>query len=89
MKHYKLWIEDLDDKLEDGIPEKHIVMITGTPGTMKSSLSYNFLHKNAMKTGASALYLTLEQDQDSFMYQMYFSGHTTADHMSTHLRVRM
>lgn len=67
---YKLHITGLDDKMETGIPDKHIVLLTGTPGTMKSSLAYYFLYQNARQNGAKGLYLTLEQEKDGFMYHL-------------------
>lgn len=66
MESYRLHIRGLDDKMDEGIPERHIVLLTGTPGTMKSSIAYNFLYQNAMDKEVSALYLTLEQDKDNF-----------------------
>ena len=69
-KCYKLNIEGLDDKMDEGIPDKHIVLIAGTPGTMKSTLAYYTLLANAQSGNAKALYLTLEQDKDNFMYHL-------------------
>ena len=40
----KTYIEGFDKILEGGIPRGHIVLVTGTPGTMKSSLSYYILY---------------------------------------------
>ena len=67
---YKLYIKGLDDKMDEGIPEKHIVLLTGTPGTMKSSISYNILFNNAKEKETKCLYLTLEQDKDNFLYHL-------------------
>ena len=56
--------------MDTGIPEKHVVLLTGTPGTMKSSLAYNILYQNAKRDGISGLYLTLEQDTENFSYHI-------------------
>ena len=69
-KTYKLHINGLDDKMDAGIPDKHIVLLAGTPGTMKSTLAYYFLHSNTKQGDAKALYLTLEQEKDNFMYHL-------------------
>ncbi len=70
VKSYRMNIRGLDSKMEEGIPEKHTVMVTGTPGTMKSSICYNFLYHNAKDEGVNGLFLTLEQDKDNFMFQL-------------------
>ncbi len=69
-KTYKLNINGLDDKMDGGIPEKHIILLAGTPGTMKSTLAYRTLMANAQDGETKALYLTLEQDRDNFMYHL-------------------
>ena len=69
-KSYKLNINGLDDKMDGGIPDKHIVLLAGTPGTMKSTLAYRTLMANAQDGETKALYLTLEQDRDNFMYHL-------------------
>jgi circadian clock protein KaiC len=58
----------------EGIPEKHIVLLTGTAGTMKSSIAYNMLYNNAKNDDVSGLYLTLEQDRDNFHYHLTKMG---------------
>ena len=68
--NYKFNINGLDDKMGDGIPDKHIVLLAGTPGTMKSTLAYYTLLSNAQGGETKALYLTLEQDKDNFMYHL-------------------
>lgn len=74
MKNYSLYIQGLDEEMDGGIPEKHIVMIAGRPGTMKSSIAYNILYNNAKEEGISCLYVTLEQDKENFMYQISKMG---------------
>lgn len=49
-----------DDVLRGGIPQGHVVLIRGASGTMKSSLAYSILYRNAT-AGIPGLYLTLEQ----------------------------
>ena len=69
-KNYKLYIDGLDENMGDGIPNKHIILLAGTPGTMKSTLAYHFLNENTKQNDANALYLTLEQDKKNFMYHI-------------------
>ena len=53
---YKLYIDGLDEKMDQGIPDKHVVMLAGTPGSMKSSFAYHFLYQNAKKDGVKGMY---------------------------------
>jgi KaiC/GvpD/RAD55 family RecA-like ATPase len=69
-KLYKTYIKGFDKELGGGIPEGHIVLIAGTPGTMKSSLSYYFLYHNVLKEGARGLYLSFEQSKKSLIFQV-------------------
>lgn len=43
------------------MPRGHVVLLRGSTGTMKSSLAYAILHRNAL-AGRKGLYVTLEQD---------------------------
>jgi circadian clock protein KaiC len=56
--------------LGGGIPEGHIVLIAGTPGTMKSSLAYYFLNQNVLKSDLRGLYLSFEQSRNSLNFQL-------------------
>lgn len=62
----KTYIEGLDEQLEGGIPQKHIVLVCGIAGTMKSSLSFNILYNEVLK-GRKALYVSLEQSSTSLL----------------------
>ncbi len=67
---FKTYIKGFDKELGGGIPEGHIVLMAGTPGTMKSSLSYYFLHHNVINTGSRGLYLSFEQSKKSLIFQL-------------------
>jgi len=67
-------IEDLDRLLEGGIPEGSFVLISGPPGTMKTSLAYAILHENAVR-GEKGLYVTMEQSRGSLVTQMGLLGY--------------
>ncbi len=74
----KTYVEGYDRILEGGIPLNHIVLLAGTPGTMKSSLSYYMLYHNVLNSDAVAVYVTLEQSRDSLLRQMEKMGLDTA-----------
>lgn len=69
IKRIKTYIDGLDDNLEGGIPEGHIVLINGASGTMKSSISFNVLYNEVIK-GNTVLYNTLEQSSASIIKHM-------------------
>lgn len=61
------FIRGFDDKLFGGIPEGHVVLIAGEPGTMKSSVASYILYNNAKESGKRGVYISLEQGRDSLM----------------------
>jgi len=70
----KSWIDGFDDVLGGGVPKGSVVLLTGLPGTMKSSLAYAILVNNAKEAGAKALYISLEQTKASLENQMTAMG---------------
>lgn len=70
----KTYIRGMDETLEGGIPRGHAVLVTGAPGTMKSSLAFSILYENALQEGARGLYLTLEQSRRSLQAHLQAMG---------------
>ena len=64
------FIEGLDGPLGGGIPWGHVVLLQGAPGTMKSSLGFSILLRNATEAGRHGLYLSLEERASSLLRQM-------------------
>jgi len=75
-KRVKTYVKSLDDQLAGGIPENHVVLIAGKPGTMKSSLAFNILYNNANRDDISGVYVTLEQSRESLLINMEGLGMT-------------
>ncbi|MBU4031575.1 MAG: AAA family ATPase [Candidatus Thermoplasmatota archaeon] len=63
-------VDGLDELLEGGIPAKHVVLICGRAGSMKSSFSYYVLHKLSEKQGRKTVYMSLEQSRQSLLKHM-------------------
>jgi len=76
MKRIKTYIEKLDEQLEGGIPKGTVSLICGTPGSMKSSLVYSILYKNALVDNLKGLYVSFEQEIGSLKLQMETLGMT-------------
>ncbi len=66
----KTYIQGLDEQLNGGVPKGHVCLVSGMPGTMKSSVTYNILHYNAKHEGKKGLYISLEQGRDSLIEHM-------------------
>jgi len=74
----------LDEALGGGIPEGSIILVAGTPGTLKSSLIYNVLYHNA-NNGRRGLYVTLEQSAESLRRAMARFGFPPIDEAKLYL----
>lgn len=70
----KTYVEGLDDLMDGGIPWGHVVLVQGTPGTMKSSFGFWILLNNAIQEGRHCLYVTLEERPESLLRQMASLG---------------
>jgi KaiC/GvpD/RAD55 family RecA-like ATPase len=68
------FVKGFDELIEGGIPTGSIVLMSGLAGTMKSSLAYYILYKNALLKGKKCLYITLEQNESSLLMQMTQMG---------------
>jgi len=59
-----------DEIIGGGIPARSIVLISGDPGTMKSSFAMSILRANSIRNGLRSLYVSLEQSRESLIRQM-------------------
>jgi circadian clock protein KaiC len=66
----KTRVKGLDTQLNGGIPAGSVVLICGQPGTMKSSLAYSILYKNAEAEKTPSVYISLEQSSKSLRDNM-------------------
>jgi KaiC/GvpD/RAD55 family RecA-like ATPase len=64
------FVKGLDENMEGGVPKGHVVLLTGMPGSMKSSVGFNILYQNAKQKNIKGVYFTLEQGRDSLLEQM-------------------
>ncbi len=73
-KRIKTYVAGFDESLGGGIPEGYVILVSGTPGTMKSSFSYSVGYHNALNNGMKAAYITLEQGKDILLEHMSSLG---------------
>jgi KaiC/GvpD/RAD55 family RecA-like ATPase len=69
MRRVKTFVKGFDEVLRGGIPAGTVTLVAGTTGTMKSAFVYSILYHNAC-AGSRALYVALEQQQNSLFAQM-------------------
>ena len=70
----KTYISKLDEKLGGGIPAGSVVLLVGATGTMKSSITFYIMYKNAMMHKCNCLYISVEQDPDKLRRQFELLG---------------
>ncbi len=66
----KTYIQGLDEQMDGGVPKGHVVLMSGMPGTMKSSVAFNILWNNAKEEDKKGLYVSLEQGRESLIEHM-------------------
>ena len=81
MNKIKTYIDGFDDVLDGGIPEGHVVLICGTPGTMKTSVTYSIMYENAKNNGRKGLYISLEESYEGLKGAMLDLGMTDIDQL--------
>lgn len=64
------YVEGLDEALDGGIPKGHVVLVCGTPGTMKTSLTFSILYNNVKNNGSKGLFIALEEGHDALRAAM-------------------
>ncbi len=70
----KTYVRGFDESLSGGLPQGYVVLLSGAPGTMKSSLAFSIVYQNAIREGRKAAYFTLEQSKESLLEQMATMG---------------
>ena len=72
-------IEGLDENMQGGIPKKHICIVAGASGAMKSSLTFSLLYNSVLYGDTSGIYVTLEQGKESLKSHMSNMGMNVED----------
>ncbi|TLZ55290.1 MAG: hypothetical protein E6K17_05900 [Methanobacteriota archaeon] len=70
----KTYVRGFDEEIGGGIPQGHVILVAGPPGTMKSSLAYSILYNNAIHDGFTGVYVTMEQERESLEFQLSRMG---------------
>lgn len=66
MNRVKTGISGLDEMLQGGLPENHIVLVMGSFGTGKTTLGLQFLVEG-LRQSEPCIFISLEEDKDSIL----------------------
>jgi len=80
MERVPTYVEGLDQAVGGGIPRGSVVLVTGTAGTFKTSITFHMFYHN-VKAGSKALYITLEEGAESLRDSMESLGMAGLDDM--------
>lgn len=72
----KTYVVGLDESVGGGLPTGYVILVSGAPGTMKSSFSFSIAYNNGMNGGLKSAYITLEQGKDLMLEHMQSLGMT-------------
>jgi circadian clock protein KaiC len=61
-----LGIEGLDDMIQGGVPERHLMVVIGSAGTGKTTFGLQFL-QHGLQNGEDAVFITLEQSREAIV----------------------
>lgn len=62
----KTGVQGLDEMLQGGLPENHIVVVMGSFGTGKTTLALQFIVEG-LRNAEPCIFISLEEDKDSIM----------------------
>jgi len=85
MERIKTYVEGFDEIIDGGVPDGHVVLICGTPGTMKTSLAFSMIYNNAKEAGMKGLYISLEEGYDNLRGAMEDLGMGDLDDLDVFL----
>jgi KaiC domain protein len=79
-------IQGLDNMIQGGVPERHLMVAIGSAGTGKTTFGLQFL-KHGLARGDNCVFITLEQSQSAIMdtaaeYGWDFAAHEADDRLA-------
>jgi len=67
-------VQGLDELLNGGIPEGRVVLIVGGPGSGKTILGSQFLHKGISEYNQNGIFVSLDEEKDHYYSEMLSFG---------------
>jgi KaiC/GvpD/RAD55 family RecA-like ATPase len=84
MDRVKTYIHGFDEAIGGGVPKGHVILVSGSPGTMKTSLTFSILFNN-VRAGSKGLYISLEESNEDLKGAMEDLGMTGIDNMELYI----
>jgi KaiC domain protein len=81
MKRVKTGVSGLDEMVEGGLPEGHIVVLMGSFGTGKTTMALQFLNEG-LANNEHCIFISLEEDKDSVIKNAASFGWDLSDSIS-------
>jgi len=81
----RTYVDGFDEVLGGGIPRGSVVLICGSPGTMKTSLAFSIAYNNVKSNGSKGLYISLEESTDDLKADMENMGLGDIDKLDLHI----
>jgi KaiC/GvpD/RAD55 family RecA-like ATPase len=85
MELVQTFVDGFDEVLGGGIPKGSVVLLCGSPGTMKTSLAFSIAYNNVKNNGSKSLYISLEESIDDLKTDMEGMGMVGLDKMDLHI----
>jgi len=85
MELVQTYVEGFDEVLGGGIPKGSVVLLCGSPGTMKTSLAFSIAYCNVKNNGSKGLYISLEENTEELKNDMEAMGLSGIDKMDLHI----
>lgn len=85
MELVRTYVEGFDEALGGGIPKGSLVLLCGSPGTMKTSLAFSIAYNNVRNNGSKGLYITLEESNEALRADMDDMGMGGIEKMEMHI----
>ncbi len=79
------YVDGFDKALGGGVPKGHVVLVCGTPGTMKTSLTFSILYNNVKHNGSKGLFIALEEGHESLKGAMEDLGMKNIDELELYV----
>jgi len=85
LERIKTYIDGFDEVIEGGIPKGHIVLVCGSAGTMKTTMTFSILYNNAKNNKLKGLFISLEEGQENVRNAMEDLGMKNIDDLDIYV----
>ena len=73
-EHLPTGVEGLDELISGGLPRGRVILVLGGPGTGKTILASQFLHKGISEYGENGIFVSLDEGKNHYYPEMLKFG---------------